>query len=86
MNPVQFKGQTRLLGAPAGTPPGECESLPIKLTALPGTTYGGHIQSYWKPDSGELAALNAGAHVRLTIHGGAHPPVWLDVERCEELP
>lgn len=86
MNPVDFKGRTILLGAPKGTPPGECESLPVRITPVPGGTYGAQIQSYWKPDPGELAALIAGGHVRLTVHGAGHPPVWLDVERCEELP
>jgi hypothetical protein len=86
VNPVEFEGQTTLLAPPAGTPRGECGALPVRIVPVPGSTYGGHILSYWRPTPEELAELNAGAHVRLAVHGGGHPPVWIDVERCQELP
>lgn len=35
--------------------------------------------SYWKPDADELAQLNAGVPVALTIFGRFHPPVKLSV-------
>jgi hypothetical protein len=84
MNPIEFEGQTVLLGPPPGTPRGECGALPVKRVQV--GTFGGYFMSYWKPTPEELAALNAGAHVALAVHGGAHPPVWLDVERVVELP
>ncbi len=37
------------------------------------------MQSTWIPDRDELDALNAGAAVVLTIWGGAHPPVAVNV-------
>jgi hypothetical protein len=37
------------------------------------------IETFWRPDAEELAALAAGAQVRLTVRGSAHPPVRLDV-------
>ena len=43
------------------------------------------MQSYWKPEPDELAMLAAGAHVRLTVYGQGHPPVWVDVEKCDAL-
>lgn len=40
------------------------------------------IRSFWKPDALELAALNAGNSVVLTILGSGMPPVCLGVEAC----
>lgn len=85
MDPVQFEGQTVVLQPPAGSPPGECGGLAIRRI-FPETSVGCALQSYWRPTPEELAELNAGAHVRLTVHGTGHPPVWLDVERAEEKP
>lgn len=85
MEPVQFAGQTKVLGAPEGSPPGECAGLAVRMAFID-TSAGVCLQSFWKPSLEELAALNAGAHVRLTVHGLGHPPVWLDVERVQELP
>jgi len=84
MKPVEFEGQDIVLGPPPGTPRGECGGLPIRRVRE--GVFGGHMESYWKPSAEDLAALNAGAHVRLAVHGGAHPPVWIDVDHCVELP
>jgi hypothetical protein len=51
---------------------GECCSLAVRKD-------GDTIQSAWIPDADELAALNAGGVVILTLYG-AIPPVSLHVE------
>lgn len=83
MNPVEFEGQSTLLAPPPGTPRGECGALPVQVF---GGAFGFVFSSFWRPTIEELAQLNAGAHVRLAVHGAAHPPVWVDVARVKELP
>jgi hypothetical protein len=39
-----------------------------------------HMTSVWEPTPQELADLNAGGAVRLTILGHAHPPVMLGTQ------
>lgn len=39
-----------------------------------------YMTSCWEPTPRELALLNAGGAVRLTILGTAHPPVLLTVQ------
>lgn len=85
MRPVEFVGQTILFGPPEGwdqARDGKCVVLPVKVES------DGQNQSavsYWKPSREELAALIAGAAVRLSIVG-MQPPVWIAVEHIEELP
>lgn len=88
MKAVEFNGQTRLLGPPPGWDnerDGDCGALPVRIEqnarGWPAT-----FTSYWRPSADDLAALNSGAHVRLTIVGHVHPPVAVSVERAEELP
>lgn len=57
---------------------GECSSLPVKHVLVNGVHAG--IKSFWKPTPEELAALNEGACITLTIIGTRHPPVALKVE------
>ncbi len=76
--------QSLLLGPPPGSPRGTCGALPV-IVFKEGESITGYA-SFWRPSPKELAKLNAGAHVRLDIFGGGHPPVWLDVETVEELP
>ena len=85
MNPVEFEGQTTLLVPPKDSKRGECGALPV-LIVDDIHPFGRTFFSYWRPTPEELAKLNAGEHVRLAIHGGAHPPVWIDVQKIEELP
>ncbi len=64
-----------VLGAPRewdASRHGECLGLPVERTM-------GMLHSYWKPTEVELAKLNAGALIRLTIFGEVHPPVGMDV-------
>lgn len=85
MKPVEFVGQTHLFGAPQGWDQkrdGICGVLPIRIECAERVP---DCISYWKPSREELAALIAGAHVRLSVVGG-QPPVWIGVEQIEELP
>ena len=83
MIPTKFAGITHYLGAPPGwdhdSDLGECMPLPIKRDE-----YG--FTSMWVPDSDELAALNAGAAVQLTIMADAHPVVSVQVSALPPQP
>lgn len=78
MIPTRFPGVTNYLGAPAGWDPdgalGVCDPLPIMRTD-------DGLVSMWVPDRDELAALNAGAAVQLTIMAHAHPVVSVGVSK-----
>ena len=83
MIPTRFPGVTNYLGAPAGWDPdgalGVCDPLPIMHTDE-------GLVSMWVPDSDELAALNAGAAVQLTIMAHAHPVVSVGVSNVPTPP
>jgi len=81
MKAVEFEGQTTLLGPPRGTRCGECGALPIIIFPDRGV-----MASFWKPSPEDLIMLNNGAHIRLDVWSGAHPPVAMSVERANELP
>lgn len=83
MKPVEFEGQTALLGPPREAQRGTCGALPVRREEHP--HWGMCYVSYWRPTKEELEILNAGGHVRLMV-GGSHPPVWLDADRVVELP
>lgn len=83
MKPVEFEGQNVLLSPPAGSPRGTCGALPVLRLDDAGVVW----ISIWRPSSEDLAALNAGGHVRLAVHGASHPPVWIDaIAGVVELP
>lgn len=80
MNPIVIPGATIALGAPANWDPetaGPCDALPVR--------YGVHadrhrfMESGWKPEPEELAALNAGGTIVLRIVSDIHPVVALYV-------
>lgn len=80
MNPVEFEGQSTVLGPPPGTPQGTVGCLPVAAFAW-------GMRSFWRPSVEELSILNSGGHVCLDVHGGAHPPVWVSVAHdVRELP
>lgn len=79
MNHINFEGANLKLGPPAGSKPGEVDTL-FAFRSPDGT-----IASAWKPTAEELAALNAGAHVILTVWGTAHPPVSMHVQQMREV-
>lgn len=84
MKPVEFEGQTRLLGPPPGTKRGQCGALPVIIFSEGGYIYS--YASFWKPSSEDLQRLNSGEYIRLDVFGGAHPPVWVGVDRIVERP
>ena len=56
----------------------ECNALPItRIQYSDGTPA---VASYWKPTADELALLNRGQAVRLTVLGTTHPPLMLGVD------
>lgn len=80
---LEFNGQTRVLNAPSGwneSEPIKCGMLPIRDTTIEGIPA---MQSFWKLAPHDLAALAGGAHVRLTVYGTGHPPVWVDIDKCD---
>lgn len=79
----EIEGATRHLGAPADwdQSKGRCDVLPIADVM---TDQGPFMVSAWAPTAEELAALNAGASVRLWIQGESHPVVVLDVDGARE--
>jgi hypothetical protein len=75
MIPKRIAGATHVFGAPKGwnaEENGHCGQLVIRQAA-------GFLESAWEPTPAELAALNAGGHVVLSVFGG-QPPVALSVE------
>jgi hypothetical protein len=82
----RINGSTHYLGAPKGWDPdkdGECRHLAVRVVE------DNVWQSAWEPTPAELALLNAGGSVVLSIVGG-QPPVALSVEAppviCENEP
>lgn len=77
MIPARVEGCTRALGAPPGWTPetsGDCGFLRIR-DEMNGDVPA--MVSAWEPTPAELAALNAGEKVYLSVIGAGHPPVWI---------
>lgn len=75
MNPGKLEGANLSLGAPENWNAekfGECVALPVLDNGVT-------LQSIWIPDAEELAALNAGQPVLLTIYGRNHPAIAVGV-------
>ena len=79
MRPTQHPSNTRVLGAPVGWKQGElpCGALAITDSDMNGMPC---VVSYWRPDAADLAALNAGGLVAMSIIGQTMPPAALYVE------
>ncbi|WP_206141828.1 hypothetical protein [Burkholderia sp. Ac-20384] len=79
----EIEGATRRLGAPADWDQSKsaCDVLPIVDVE---TDNGPFMVSAWQPTAEELAALNAGAPIRLWIQGTNHPVVALAVDAPAE--
>lgn len=75
MNPTKINGANRTFGAPRDWD----ESKNGPCMALPVLDDGQALHSVWRPDAAELAALNRGSAVVLTIHGRTHPVVSVGV-------
>ena len=76
MRPTQHPTNTRVLGAPAGWDQGE---LPCSAIAITDSQENGvHcVTSFWRPTAEELAALQAGHFLALTIVGTTMPPAQM---------
>lgn len=80
MIPVPNPVATRRFAPPRGWTPethGDCGTLEIADVAGAGGL--NFMESLWRPDADELAALAAGASVVLGIEGGSHPVVYVGV-------
>ncbi len=76
MKALSLAAETHSLGAPANWDEekmGTCDSLSVIVRD--GVTY-----SAWRPSEEELALLNDGGVVVLTVASEGHPPVMLDVQ------
>lgn len=83
MIPRRIHGFNRMLGAPLGWDKerdGSCSGLAVRVVGDPRDGLN-HVQckSAWEPTPEELALLNAGGSVILTIVGG-QPAVMITVE------
>lgn len=79
MIPKRISEATHFMGAPKGWKPdedGNCCHLAVRVID-------NVWQSAWEPTPGELAMLNAGGSIVLSIVGG-QPPVMLSVEPVAE--
>lgn len=77
MRYIQHSTNNDVLGAPRGVPIDDCGALPVTRAF---DEHGNPIlQSFWRPDAAELAALNAGHPVVLQIWGSTHAPLFVAV-------
>lgn len=79
MQPVHFRAQTVVLGAPVNwnaEKSGPCRGLPVHRDEIENTWH-----SCWRPSWREAFALLFGRCVWLCVSGGGHPPVSLQVAR-----
>lgn len=78
MIPQRINNATRELGAPKGwdQTKGNCAALPIRDIK---EAYGNRMVSEWRPTVEELALLNGGASILLSVVGDCHPPVSINV-------
>lgn len=81
MIPKQHPSNNHVFGAPGGWDQDKlpCSALPVTLGPTDEGGWAG-IMSYWKPTDEELAVLNAGGLVKLTVLGRQHPVVSLGVD------
>lgn len=73
MLPLRISNATRILAEDQD----EYLALAILDEEIDGVN---HMTSVWEPTPKELADLNAGGAVRLTILGTRHPPVMLTTQ------
>lgn len=78
MNIIVIEGCTRIIGESQGY-----LGLPLRDVLQNDSVTGPDkpaMQSAWRPTPEELAALNAGFPIILTVMGRVHPPVMLEVQ------
>jgi hypothetical protein len=77
MQPLRISNATRILAETQD----EYHALAIKDEVIDGLNY---MTSVWEPTPKELAELQAGGAVRLTIMGTGHPPVAITTQPAPE--
>lgn len=79
MNKHQHPSNNAVLGAPQGWDQGAlpCSALPITRSDVDGFAC---VNSYWRPTAEELAVLNDGGSVVLSVLGTTMPPVAVSVD------
>jgi len=77
MRHMQHPSNNDVLGAPPGVPIEECGALPITRVEYAGGLPA--VVSFWRPSPDELAALNRGDPVFLSIMGRTHAPLYVGV-------
>ena len=79
MQPAPHPSATRRIGAPRdwnAEKHGPCATIEVADVVQDGL---GYMETIWRPDAEELAALNAGAGIVLGINGFDHPVIYLSV-------
>lgn len=78
MNKIQHPSNNRVLGAPKGWDQKElpCDALPVTDVTIEGHPA---VMSFWRPTPEEIAAIQAGALIALSVIGSTMPPVALMV-------
>lgn len=76
MRPGVIEGHTHCFGKPGDMSDEECFALHVRMGNFNGLD---QLTSAWFPTPDELQRLNDGAPVLLSIIGGGHPPVMLEV-------
>lgn len=71
-----IKGSTRVLGKSQGY-----LGLPVRDEVRDGVAY---MVSAWEPTPDEIAAIQAGAKIEVSIMGTVHPPILLQVGAAPE--
>lgn len=76
MTPIEKSHTNMRLGKPINwdESKGGCEVLPV-------TSHDGVMYSYWKPAWTDRLKILVGRHVKLSVVGNSHPPVWIDTEK-----
>lgn len=77
MLPLRISNATRILAQDQD----EYLALAIRDEPVDGNNF---MTSVWEPTPAELAQLNSGGAVRLTILGYGHPPVMLTTQPAPE--
>lgn len=78
MTPIKIKDATRNLGPPPNVKDDECDHLWVK--DIDDGRFTG-MQSAWVLTPEELAAVNAGMPIILTVFSTVHPMISLGVEQ-----
>jgi hypothetical protein len=83
MNPGKIDGATRALGAPAGWDKDQQMGVECEVLQVRDIMFGdriGYMQSAWYPTHQEKQAIAQGKPITLTVWGGSHPPVSVNIE------